>query len=207
MLDDFKKMKVNNRLCNVVSLSEYDKHRDLYNPRFTAIESNGYVYPIKNKNDPPGPGIYYEPNAMVVKIDKTTDPRYSAVNIIDYSKARDINDILNNNVIIADIMKEVMVNGDNVLHLKVSPQDSPVMAALKNSINAKMADKRDYEDRFEQYQNDMRLLRGTTITLRKLIEICTAFDINVSITLSDVPGCPNPMGDPIVANLTGGNIE
>ena len=78
------------------------------------------------------------------------------------------------------------------------------MRALKQAINSKQVDKKQYEDRFEQYQNDMRLLKGSSITLGKLVSICTAFDIGVDLTLRDKEDCPNPMNTEIVVDLTEG---
>ena len=81
-----KKMKINNRLYNVISIEEYNQNPELYNPRFTAIETNGYVYPIKSKNDT-GVGIFHTPGNMASIIQKpeTGIEEYDAKNIIDYS--------------------------------------------------------------------------------------------------------------------------
>ena len=76
------------------------------------------------------------------------------------------------------------------------------MRALKTAINEKHVDKAQYEDRFDQFQNDMRLLKGKSITLAKLISISSAFDIAVDLTLRDKPDCPNPMHREITVDLT-----
>jgi hypothetical protein len=79
------------------------------------------------------------------------------------------------------------------------------MKALKNAINLKQVDRKRYEDRFDQYQNDMRLLRGSTITLSKLVSICAAFDISADLTLRDKAyDIPNPMNTEITVDLTEG---
>ena len=81
------------------------------------------------------------------------------------------------------------------------------MRTLKTAINAKQVDKKIYESRFPQFQNDMRLLRGHSITLGKLISICAAFDIAVELILKDKPNAPNPIGSEYVVDLTIDRLE
>jgi hypothetical protein len=51
----------------------------------------------------------------------------------------------------------------------------------------------------------MRLLRGSTITLSKLVSICAAFDISADLTLRDKAyDIPNPMNTEITVDLTEG---
>ena len=98
-----------------------------------------------------------------------------------------------------------MVNGkDNIFYLNITQEDTPEMRALKTAINNKQVDKKAYEDRFDQFQNDMRLLKGHSITLAKMIGICNGFDIACELTLRDKDGAANPMGDPITLDLTEG---
>ena len=106
-----------------------------------------------------------------------------------------------------DIQHDIITTSDNVLKLNVGEMDTPEMKALKNAINSKAIDKKQYEDRFDQFQNDMRLLKGSSITLGKLISICSAFDIDAELTLKDKDDAPNPMGQEFTVELTcrGGN--
>jgi hypothetical protein len=98
-----------------------------------------------------------------------------------------------------------MVSGkDNILTLTITPQDTPEMKALKTAINSKQIDKKAYESRFDQFQNNMRLLKGPTITLAKMKEICEGFDIACELTLTDKEGAVNPIGTEIVVDLTEG---
>ena len=78
------------------------------------------------------------------------------------------------------------------------------MKAVKEAINLKKVDKKQYESRFDQFQNDIRLLKGKSITLGKMISICNNFDISAEITLRDREGCANPMNSEIKINLTEG---
>lgn len=201
-----KKIELNKRLYTVTTMTDYTNNQELYNPRFTAIETgNGTVLPICSRAIDNGPGIYYQPGAMVCMIEKPENPEeYSASKIIDYSNPKSIGDIIRNNELIADIQAEIMTTTDNIFQLRITDDDTPEMRALKTAINSKQVDKCQYEDRFDQFQNDMRLLKGNSVTLAKLISICNAFDISAELTLKDKDGIPNPMNTEITVDLTEG---
>lgn len=202
-----KKMEINNRIYNVVTIDEYRNSSELYDNKFTAIQDHGIVLPIKQKNDF-GAGYYIQPDSMVSLIKKPPEnmiDEYSENKIIDYNNAKSIGDIIKNNEMLRDIQSEFIVDDENILNLTISDNDTPEMKALKSAINSKKADKSQYEDRFDQYQNDMRLLtKGTSITLGKLISICSVFDISAELVLKDKDGAPNPMNRVISIDLTEG---
>lgn len=202
-----KKMQINNKIYNVVTMSEYVATQELYDEKFTAIQDHGIVLPIKQKTDV-GPGYYIQSDSMVHTIVKPPEQdinKYSESNIIDYNNAKSIGDIINNNNMLRDIQSEFITDDENILNLKITDDDTPEMRALKRAINYKQADKSQYEDRFDQYQNDMRLLtKGTSITLGKLISICSVFDISAELVLRDKEGAPNPMNTEISIDLTEG---
>jgi hypothetical protein len=145
----------------------------------------------------------------IVKPDDSDLEEYSSKKIIDYSNAKDINSIFQNNKLVRNIQNDIIATADNILQLNVTNDDTPEMRILKEAINSKGIDKKQYEDRFDQYQNDMRLLKGKSITLSKLISICSAFDISATLTLKDKDDVPNPIGREITVELTerGGNIK
>lgn len=201
-----KKVELEGRLYNAVTMDEYTQNRELYNPRFTAIESdNGLVMPIRSRVGDDGPGYYYQDGAIACNVVKPDNPQdYSTGKIIDYTNPQSIGDLIRNNEMVADIQSEIMTTTDNVFYLKIGDNDTPEMRALKTAINSKQVDKKQYEDRFEQFQNDMRLLKGSSITLGKLISICDAFDISAELTLRDKVDIPNPMNQEITIDLTEG---
>ena len=203
-----KKMEINNRIYNVVTIDEYRNSSELYDNKFTAIQDHGIVLPIKQKNDF-GAGYYIQSDSMVYLIKKPPEnmiDEYSENKIIDYNNAKSIGDIIKNNEMLRDIQSEFIVDDENILNLTISDNDTPEMKALKSAINSKKADKSQYEDRFDQYQNDMRLLtKGTSITLGKLISICSVFDISAELLLKDKDGAPNPMNRVISIDLTEGS--
>lgn len=203
-----KKIEIDGRLYNnVVSIDEYTDHPDLYNPKFTAIERpEGCVLPIRNRTTDTGPGIYYQPGAMASFVEKPDNmAEYNSEKIINFDNSKSIGEVFEKQKIIRDIQDEIMTTSDNVLCLKIGNEDTPEMKALKSAINSKRIDTKQYEDRFDQFQNDMRLLKGKSITLGKLISISNALDISVDLTLRDKDeNTPNPMNQTIVIDLTEG---
>ena len=202
-----KKAEIDGKLYNVTDINDYTDHPDLYTPKFTAIEIPGKcILPIKNRVVDTGPGIYYQPGAMVALVEKPDETAdYDPDKIIDFTNPKSIGEVFEKQQIIRNIQDEIMTTSDNVLCLKIGEKDTPEMKALKTAINLKHIDTKQYEDRFDQFQNDMRLLKGNSITLGKLISISNALDISVDLTIRDRDeNTPNPMNQTIVIDLTEG---
>lgn len=202
-----KKAEIDGKLYNITGIDDFTDHPDLYTPKFTAIEiPDRCVLPIKNRTTDTGPGIYYQPGAMVATVEKPDNiSEYSSDKIIDFTNPKSIGEVFDKQQIIRDIQDEIMTTSDNVLCLKIGEKDTPEMRALKTAINLKRIDTKQYEDRFDQFQNDMRLLKGNSITLGKLISISNALDISVDLTIRDRDeSTPNPMNQTIVIDLTEG---
>ena len=185
-----KKSLIHGTLYTVTSMDEYTNNKDLYNPKRTAIEKAGVVLPVKSRIDE-GPGVYYENGSMVANVVKPDpeDKQYSAENLV------------------RNIENDILTTKDNILNLQIGNNDTPEMAALKKAINTKEVDIKQYEDRFEQFQNDFRGLKGSKITLGKLVSACQALDIEAQLILRDKEGCVNPMNTEVSVYLTqrGGN--
>jgi len=204
-----KKAEIDGRLYSVTDMDDYTDHPDLYSPKFTAIERPGEcILPIKSRVGETGPGIYYQNGAMVAIVEKPDNTaEYDPDKIIDFTNPKSIGEVFEKQQIIRDIQDEIMTTSDNVLCLKIGEKDTPEMRALKTAINLKRIDTKQYEDRFDQFQNDMRLLKGNSITLGKLISISNALDISVDLTIRDRDeNTPNPMHQTIVIDLTEGRV-
>lgn len=211
---NMKKVEINKHLYSVMSMEEYINNRDLYDARNVAILCNDgrTVLPIRSAGSTDtGPGIYLESDFddkkyMTARIVKPSENStvYNADRIIDFNQASDIGDIIEKNEALRDIQKDLMVTGKdgNIFYLNITSKDTPEMKALKTAINNKQVDKKAYESRFPQFQNDMRLLRGHSITLSKMIGICDGFDISCCLTLRDKEGAINPMQGEITIDLT-----
>lgn len=203
-----KKVEIDRKLYSVVTPTEYTDNIDIYNAHNTALEVGDVVLPIRNPSVDNGPGVYYERGAMVANVVKPSpgyEKDYSYDRVIDLSKPKDIGEVIEKNELIRNIQNDLMVSGkDNIFCLNITQKDTPEMRALKTAINSKQVDKKNYEDRFDQFQNDMRLLKGNSITLSKMISICNGFDIACVITLKDKPDAVNPMGTEVTLDLTEG---
>ena len=143
----------------------------------------------------------------VVKPDEKHTEMYSDKNIIDFNNAKDISDIIKKDNLVRDIENDILTTKDNIFQLNIGNNDMPVMVALKQAINSKQVDIKQYEDRFDQFQNDIRLLKGSNITLGKLVSTCDNFDISAELILKDKEGCANPMNIEIKTDLTDGRSE
>jgi len=204
-----KKVNIEDKMYSVCTMEQYTENPDLYTPKFTAIQVGDRVLPIRNRSTESGPGIYYQPGAMVAIVNKPdNEAEYSADKIIDFDNAKCIDEIFQKRQLIRDIQDEIMTTSENVLQLKIGEKDTPEMKALKNALNLKRIDPKQYEDRFDQFQNDMRLIKGNSITLGKLISISNAFDLSVDLTIRDKDeNVPNPMHQEFNIDLTQGRPE
>ena len=203
-----KKIGIGNKLYDVTTMNEYNEMKDAFNPKFTAIEtSNGVTLPIKGKTDE-GPGIYFQGNGMVALVEKPDQEHkklYDSDKIIDYSNPKNIDDVINNDKLVRDIENDILTTKENIFQLNIGNDDSPEMVAVKQAINTKQVDIKQYESRFDQFQNDLRLLKGKSITLGKLISTCNNFDIDATLILKDKQGdIANPMNTEITISLTDG---
>ena len=200
-----KKMAIGNKLYDVTTFSEYTDLPDAFDPKFTAIEtSGGTTLPLKSKSDN-GPGVYLCGNmvATVVKPDPSEESNYSSSNIIDYSHPKNIDDVINKNNLVRNIEKDILTTKENIFQLVIGDNDTREMVAMKKAINSKQMDIKQYESRFDQYQNDLRLLKGESITLGKIISTCNNFDMSATLIIKDKnPDVPNPMGIEIKVDLT-----
>lgn len=198
-----KKQRIGQTMYDVIDINEYTEHHTFYNQRLTAIQHYNHVLPLRNKTDN-APGIYYQDGNMIHNVIKPTTDEYNSDNTIDYSDSKNLGDILTKDNLVRNMENEILTDRNNVFSINITDKDTPEMKALKTAINAKRVDKRNYESRFEQFQNDMRLLKGNNITLAKLISFCDKFDIDAELILRDKNegDVPNPIGTEISVNLT-----
>lgn len=211
-----KKMTILDKMYDVASIEEYNKlGQNVFNPNFTAIQMHGYVLPVRTAMDDERPGVYFSPNSPVMLVNKpeAEDEKYYAESgIVDYSKPDDIRGVIRNNEIVRDMENEILTDKDNISRFKIGDYDAPALVALKQAINIKEVDMDKYKPRFNQFNNDIRVLtkpENTSITLGKLVDFCNNMDIEAELILRDKPNAPNPMAREVVVKLTdddlGGN--
>ena len=209
-----KKMTILDKMYDVATIDDYNRlGQSVFNPNFTAIQMHGYVLPVRTSYDDERPGIYINdsPVAIINKPSIEDSAEYSESKIIDYSNSSDVRDVIQKNEIVRNMENEILVDKDNISRFKIGDNDSPALVALKTSINLKEVDMDKYKNRFDQYNNDIRVLtkpENTSITMGKLTDFCNNMDIEAELILRDKPGAPNPIGREVSVKLTddlGGN--
>lgn len=217
---NLKTTTVDGKLVDVLSEEEYSSKWNIYseNPSMyqtTALEvtkdGNTYVLPFRNKTDD-RPGIYNEVDGQIYFIkypDSKNDDSYNRDNlqIVDYSNVTDVKDFLTKNSQIRDMENTVLSDIDSVYTPVISEQDSPEMKAFKMAIASKHCDLNKYAPRFgDNYLNDKRILKGSNITMNKLISMSKKMDIEVEMILRNSgDDIANPMDKEIKVILTGGD--
>ena len=76
---------------------------------------------------------------------------------------------------------------------------------MKQALNLKNIDIDAYADRFgENFNNEKRLLKGSSITMSKLKSIGDKLDMKITLTITDSnPNVPNPIGQEISVDICG----
>lgn len=211
-----KKILIQNKLYDVTDMNDYTDNQKMFNPKITAIEmADGTVLPVKGRNGI-GPGVYYKDGCMVANVEKPTESleQYSSDNVIDSSKAQSMEELIRKENLVRDLENEILTTKDDITTFHIGPDDSPEMVGLRTALNQKGMNIYSYEDRFEQFHNDLRLLtKGETISLGKLISTCNSTDIEAELILRDANNgnVANPIGSEIRIALTarknGGDIK
>lgn len=211
MLNNYKKAKINGRVTTVVTPQEVLQNES-YQNKFTSVEIDDMILPVKNSYDPSSPGFYIMNNGNIGKIVKPNEEdkkEYSLDNAIDFSNITSMKELINKQEEVKKLESEVLSNSDNLFKPVVKENDSPEMRAMKEAVCAKNIDIDVYADRFnDNFNNDKRLLKGSSITMSKIKSISDKLDIKVTLVLSDKnPDVPNPMGKTISVDICGYDNE
>lgn len=211
-----RKMKIRDALYDVVTYEEFCHNRALYltYPESIAVmPGDGFVYPIRNPNYDIRPGLY----CLGLGFDWFKSPttkyetaEYSQSNIIDFSEARTLRDVIATQDRLNREERSILTTINSLTVPVISESDEPAMVALKEAIVAKHIDLDSYDYRFGQsnFPNDKRLLKKDSISLKKLVTYCNALDIKATLTLSDATNdVANPMGHEISYPLNYGDRE
>lgn len=204
-----EKAKIGDAIYDVITLDEYLANPDMYG-QYTAINgSDGYIYPIRSRNDN-RPGFYATGGLDFFKAPASTADMnaYSQQNVINFKDATTLREVIQTQQKLASEERSILTTIDNVFAPEIGDNDAPEMKALKQAIIDKHIDLDKYEPRFgPNYNNDKRLLKKGSITFGKLRTIGDALDLKVTITIEDAaPDVPNPIGRSISAELTGNSI-
>ena len=210
---EMKRAKVDNKLMDVISIHEFNK--ELHENTSTAVDVtyNGdrYILPVRTSGDD-RPGLYDAGPVSYIKLPedcsdadiKKDDYLYDHLTIYDFGSATGITDIINKQAQIRNIESEMLTDIDSVYKCPRNQNDSPEMKALKDAIDMKNCDLNKYSSRFgENFLNDKRILKGTDITLKKLIAYAHNLDMEAELIIRDKSDdAPNPMNGEVRAILT-----
>lgn len=203
-----KKAKILDTIYEVASVEEYNSNPAFYSSSPTAIcPGDGYLYPVRSNPNDMRPGFIDEGAMQFFNPPVGRDcVIYSDRNIIDFSKASSIKDIIESQTKLANAERAILTTIDNEFIPPVNEDDTPEMSLLKQAITAKHIDLDKYESRFgSNYNNDKRLIKKSSITFGKLRNICNALDIRGTLIMEDKnPDVPNPMGTRFEICLTDG---
>lgn len=208
---EMRKVKIDNKMMDVVSFDNFANNKELYNNSSTAVEfGDKYVYPVRTQTDD-RPGMY---NAGA--IDFFVDPSYEnqseylKENVIDLSDVHTITELMSKQEKLKTLEREILTSPDKNLTIpEISELDSPAMKGLKKAITAKSINLDKYADRFgDSFANTKRNLKNHDVTLFMMNRFTQALDIKATLILEDRnPNVANPMNTKIVVDLSEYNEE
>lgn len=206
---DVKKIVLDDNVYDVREFIEIQLNPTILDYHTAVIVGNGYVYPYRNsRSNKPG---FYSMGCMYQFIHPTTPEElqmYSETNIIDFSSASNFKDIMRMNAHLNEQEKTMLESGENIFYEEITPKHTPHMSALLDAINCKQIDIDKYESRFNNFNNDKRLLRKDDITINKLLMFVNNLDMSATLTIRDrSPNVPNPIGKEIVVDLISSDEE
>ena len=203
-----KKAKIGDMIYDVVSLDEFNANSEFYRSGPTAVQGgDGYLYPVRSNPNDMRPGFFDEQAMQFFSPPRGQEcPIYSDRNIIDFSEASSIKDVIESQTKLASAERAILTTIDNEFIPPVNDDDTPEMSLMKQAITAKHIDIDKYEPRLgSNFNNDKRLIKKSSITFGKLRSICTALDIKATLVMEDNnPDVPNPMKERISVCLTDG---
>ena len=205
---------------NVMSFEEYQKIRN-HKPNFDnetdntgCVEVDGFLYPIRKQKefettDKKRIGVYPCDNGISFFVPPETEEEkknYDAKKVIEFNNTGNYRDIIMKMDQLRNDENTKLLIKDNVFEPYIDQNDSPALKLMKESLTAKKIDPESYRQRLgPDFSNTMRLLtskKNHTITLKKMVSLSKAYDLNIDITISDKPGAVNPMGKAVTTRVT-----
>jgi hypothetical protein len=206
-----KKAKIGRRILDVIDESEFIRRSSL-NPDIvaslaedTAIEKDGHVYPVTKQYSKDVTGVTDLGKVLLYSLteqDKSAD-EYKVENVIDFENVKSLQESINKQNQLMSAERTILVSPENIFTPVIKEEDTPEMKLLKQAICLKGIDLDNYKQRFgSDYNNDRRLFEQNSITFFKLKRLAEIMDMNVSLSLEDKPGAPNPIGEKLTIQIT-----
>lgn len=217
---NFKRSKVEGKMVDVVSIEDLQTNPQLYATGSVAVEVESadkvnYILPYRpNVNLQPGadvkPGVYNLGSVgNIIYYPDQEDIEEYQPEVIDLSNSKSMEEFISKQGKLKEIEKEILTTQDDIFRPIITDDDTPEMRALKTAVIQKHIDLDKYADRFgENYPNDKRKFKDNSISLMLLKRFGENLDMNIEIKISDAnPNVPNPMGNPIVIQLTNPGVS
>lgn len=206
-----KKAKIGRRILDVIGESEFIRRSSL-NPDIvaslaedTAIEKDGHVYPVTRQYSKDVTGVTDLGKVLLYSLtdqDKSAD-EYKVENVIDFENVKSLQESISKQNQLMSAERTILVSPENIFTPVIKEEDTPEMKLLKQAICLKGIDLDNYKQRFgSDYNNDRRLFEQNSITFFKLKRLAEIMDMNVSLSLEDKPGAPNPIGEKLTIQIT-----
>lgn len=204
------KVKINQTIYDVCTLEDYqhqEQNGTEYLPNYTAIIDGDYLYPVLNGSNNVGPGVLVGSQISIFrKPNPEQEEQYRRENMIRFDNVKDMATMIDRLDAVKKLESEVLTSVDNIFAPKIQPSDTPEMVALKTAVIKKHIDLDKYEPRFgSNYNNDKRLFNKQDISIKMMKRLANALDMDITLTITDAPNAPNPIGETIVVKLTDRN--
>lgn len=197
------KANIKNHMYDVVSLEQYQENPNQFLQNHIAIKEGDYLYPVLTQTQE-GPGVRVG-NVMSIfeQPSESQKKYYSKDNMIDFGDVDSMATMIDKLDAVKKLESDVLTSVDNIFITKINPSDTPEMVALKTAVNKKHIDLDKYAYRLgANYNNDKRLFNKPNISLGMLKRMATALDMQVTLTIKDMPDAPNPIGEEINVDIT-----
>ena len=196
--------RIDNQIYDVYSPQEYNS---LDKPEGSAIEIRGHIYPVAtNRNTD---GVKVTSNYAKVYLPSGNEDKYTkeATNFVDFTNATSMKELLDKNAVASEVERAVLTSPDDITVCKRNESDSPLITILKDAIDKKHIDIHSYQSRFNpNFTNDMRIIDGDDITMKKAITFCQNLDLAMKISIEDKDeNVPNPIETVLECYIVGGN--
>ena len=203
------KANIKNHMYDVVTLDQYQENPNQFLQNHIAVKEGDYLYPVLS---PTQEGLGVRVGTTMSLFEQPTSESqkkiYSKENMIDFSDVDSMATMIDRLDAVKKLESDVLTSVDNIFTAKINPSDTPEMVALKTAVNNKHIDLDKYAYRLgANYNNDKRLFNKPNISLGMLKRMATALDMQVTLTIKDVPEAPNPIGKEIVVDITSNSSD
>lgn len=216
-----KKAILNDKMYNLISKEEFFSKKDYYNSiSSVAIEEEMIIdgervtvgMPVTQSKNVTG--AYSEEGSPLIFF-TNKDESYDKYicqdsNVIDFSNIDNMSQYYENCIKYNDAEREIITNTINQSKPVIKEDDSPLLKITKQTICDKNIDMDKYADRFEQYNNDKRLVSSSKkdITMKKASMMLDKLDVDTYVITTNKEGdIPNPMPGPLIRKVSGEGEE